>query len=367
MRGVTPLHGPEFSTFSPDAVTWLLDDLSDLALEAPVDEREKRKALGLQHYSDDLPIELPTTESFMAVFQSALPSLATSAASMVQKVALDLAARGRSRLALVSLARAGVPPATWLKESLAVNYGQASSHYAVSIVKDLGLDQRAIEYVLSRHDPEDVFFVDGWTGSGAIRSELSHSLQAMGADMVLDRLVVLCDPAGVADVYGSQYDELLPSACLNATSCGLVSRTVTVRTSAGGVRHGAKFYQDRITEDMTRVIHEHVSLKLLAASRSPDSEEQPDLSAKSHITSAIRERLEAPSVSVKWGFGESMRALQRRQPTLLVVDPAQLKRAASRPLMALATERGVPVRTLPISPYGAAALSRTSTDPGRQQ
>lgn len=366
MRGVTPLCGPEFSTFSPDAVTWLLDDLSHLALEAPVDEREMRKALGLQHYSDNLPIELPTTESFMAAFQSALPSLAASAASMVQKVARVLAARGRSRLALVSLARAGVPPATWLKESLAVNFGQASAHYAVSIVKDFGLDQRAIEYVLSRHDPQDVFFVDGWTGSGAIRSELSRSLKAMGADPVLDRLVVLCDPAGVADVYGSQDDELLPSACLNATSCGLVSRTVTVRTT-GGVRHGAKFYPDRIAEDMTSVIHEQVSLKLLSINRSPDSEEQPDLPAKSRITAAIREHLETPSVKVKWGLGESMRALQRRQPTLLVVDPAQLDRAASRPLMALATERGVPVRTLPISPYGAAALSRANTDPGLQQ
>ena len=179
---------------------------------------------------------------------------------------------------------------------------------------------------------------------------------------MLDRLVVLCDPAGVADVCGSRYDELLPSACLNSTSCGLISRPVTVRTSSGGIRHGAKFYEDRITEDMTHGIHKRVSLELLSAGSSTiqGSRPQPPVSPESILM--VRQRLETPSVQVKWGLGESMRALQRRQPTLLVIDPAQVEREAVLPLLALATERGVAVKTREISPYGAAAITATSID-----
>lgn len=53
----TPLTGPGFGSYAPDEVSWLLKDLSHVALEADVAERERRIQAGLAHYAESLPIE----------------------------------------------------------------------------------------------------------------------------------------------------------------------------------------------------------------------------------------------------------------------------------------------------------------------
>ena len=52
-----PLRGPAFGSYPPDEVAWLLTDLSDVALEAPTEEREEAIQSGGAHYAESLPVE----------------------------------------------------------------------------------------------------------------------------------------------------------------------------------------------------------------------------------------------------------------------------------------------------------------------
>ena len=52
-----PLRGPEFGSYRADEVAWLLTDLSDVALEAPIEEREEAIQSGGAHYAESLPVE----------------------------------------------------------------------------------------------------------------------------------------------------------------------------------------------------------------------------------------------------------------------------------------------------------------------
>src|SRR6185312_13056659 len=52
-----PLRGPAFGSYRPEEVGWLLTDLSGVALEAPVEEREEAVQSGGAHYAESLPQE----------------------------------------------------------------------------------------------------------------------------------------------------------------------------------------------------------------------------------------------------------------------------------------------------------------------
>ena len=56
---------------------------------------------------------------------------------------------------------------------------------------------------------------------------------------------MLADPGRCAATFGTRDDWLIPSACLNSTVSGLVSRTVlNARLLRPDQYHGAKFYAE---------------------------------------------------------------------------------------------------------------------------
>ncbi len=64
---------------------------------------------------------------------------------------------------------------------------------------------------------------------------------------------MLADPGRCVRTFGTREDYLVPSACLNSTVSGLVSRTVlNDRLIAPGQFHGAKFYADLAPVDLSR-------------------------------------------------------------------------------------------------------------------
>ena len=81
-----------------------------------------------------------------------------------------------------------------------------------------------MRYLLGRYPAQNLQFVDGWIGKGAILTELRKVL----ADYpdVSTELAVLSDPAGLTTLCGTHEDFLIPSSCLNSTVSGLISRTV---------------------------------------------------------------------------------------------------------------------------------------------
>ncbi|MBJ8193981.1 hypothetical protein JDS79_45615, partial [Bacillus cereus] len=79
----------------------------------------------------------------------------------------------------------------------------------------------------------------------AIRQVLIEACREMNADYGLrlnDDLAVLADPGRCSETFGTREDYLIPSACLNSTVSGLMSRTVLRDDLIGPDDfHGAKF------------------------------------------------------------------------------------------------------------------------------
>ena len=144
-------------------------------------------------------------------------------ASEVQSLALALnAACTGPGIALVSFVRAGLPLGVLLRRAL-VEMGRDARHYGISIIRDRGIDTVALEAIIRLHGAENIVFVDGWTGKGAISGELARTLADDTRFPAGPRLVVLADPCGRAWLAASAQDWTIPSGILGATVSGLVS------------------------------------------------------------------------------------------------------------------------------------------------
>lgn len=372
-----PLHGPAFGSYLPEDVAWLLKDLSSAQLEAPKEEREAAIQSGKASYAESLPQEFEPSPEYGALFQSALESNAVRIAHAVGTLTEQvLKLRGNAPV-LVSLARAGTPVGILMKRWAREVHGLDLAHYAVSIVRGLGIDQTALGYLASRHRPEDVMFVDGWTGKGAIARELAAAVelfrQTDGPAFRPD-LAVLADPGRCVRIFGTREDYLVPSACLNSTVSGLVSRTVYNKALVGpGDFHGAKFYAELAGSDVSRHFLAAVTARfdgvrdgvLQAAAHAP-----ADIGALPVADWAGWAAVEEISRSfginnvnlVKPGVGETTRVLLRRVPWKVLVRPEAVPDLAH--VLHLAEQRGVEVLEVPDLAYSCVGLIHPLHTPG---
>lgn len=361
-----PLFGPAFGSYAHDDVAWLLTDLSAAELEADTAYREKRIQAGVAHYAESLPIEYQPDTRYRELFDQVLADSADRLALAVGAVSeLVLAERG-SEIVLVSLARAGTPVGILMRRWMARQRQLGIPHYAVSIVRDRGIDAAALDYLASKHDPASVVFVDGWTGKGAIAAELSEALAAYhraGGPRYNDDLAVLADPGHCVRTYGTRDDFLIASACLNSTVSGLVSRTVLNRELIGpGDFHGAKYYRELVADDVSARLIDTVAGSFEAvADRVGERVAELRTSARAPTwtgwSSVERVRAEygIDSVNfVKPGVGETTRVLLRRVPWRVLVREADAPEHAH--IRLLAESRGVPVEVVDDLAYSCMGL-----------
>ena len=109
-----PLTGPDFGSYAAGEVTWLLKDLSHVALEGDIADRERAIQSGRAHYAESLPVEFQPDEEYQKLFRTALSEsadrLATAIGAVTDLLITDRVAKsGATDLTLVSLARAGTP------------------------------------------------------------------------------------------------------------------------------------------------------------------------------------------------------------------------------------------------------------------
>ena len=348
MRLPEPLRGPAFGSYRADEIGWLLTDLSGVDLEAPAEEREEAIQSGAAHYAESLPVEFQPTAEYQELFRAALTESAARVAHAVGVVAELLRAERGPRLVLASLARAGTPVGILLRRWLAVAHGDDAPHYAVSIVRGRGIDTLALRYLADRHDPRQVVFVDGWTGKGAIARELTAALADQpGFDA---ELAVLADTGSCTRTFGTRDDFLIPSACLNSTVSGLVSRTV-LNTSLlrPDQYHGAKCYAGLAASDLSNAFLDAVSARFADVAEQV-ARDWPRVAAGDRVPrwSGWREvervgaRLGIADVNlIKPGVGETTRVLLRRVPQVVLARPDRSAELAHVEL--LAKQRGVPV------------------------
>lgn len=361
-----PLYGPAFSSYAPDEVAWLLQDLSDVSLEAPTEEREEAIQSGGAHYAESLPVEYQPSDEYQELFRAALGQSAARIARAVGVVTETILAERGEGAVLASLARAGTPVGVLMRRWARLRHGLDLPHYAVSIVRGRGIDTVALRYLAAHHRPGDVVFVDGWTGKGAITRELAAALDELasaGGPRFDPEIAVLADPGGCVRTFGTRDDFLVPSACLNSTVSGLVSRTVLRADLVGpGDFHGAKFYRELSGSDVSGVFLDTVTERFDAVRDAVETDRAAmagrDRAPTWEGWAAVERISEAYGIGdvnlVKPGVGETTRVLLRRVPWRVLA--ARGAGADLDHVRLLAEARGVPVEEVGDLPYSCVGL-----------
>jgi hypothetical protein len=220
-------------------------------------------------------------------------------------------------------------------------------------------------------------FVDGWTGKGAIARELTDAVALFrktdGAAFRPD-LAVLADPGHCVRIFGTREDYLVPSACLNSTVSGLVSRTVfNTELIKPGDFHGAKFYSHLAGSDVSNHFLEAVTAQfpgvrddVLAAAECFPAHIEALPGADWSGWAAVEDISRSFGINnvnlVKPGVGETTRVLLRRVPWKVLVRPEAVREIAH--VLHLAAQRGVEVLEVPGLPYSCVGLIHPLHTPG---
>lgn len=350
----------KFGTYAEDDVVFLLKNLSDIRLEDSTVNRERQIQSG-RHYSESLPIEYQPPKEYVDLFWKTLQVYKQKVALCIGIVAEQIFHSKGEDTILVSLARAGTPVGILIKRYIEMRFGATLPHYSVSIIRDRGIDENAIHYIRTTHPEGTIQFVDGWTGKGAISIELTKACkeyeQKYGIKLD-DTLAVIADPGHCTRLFGTREDFLIPSACLNSTVSGLVSRTVLNKNYIGSDDfHGAKFYKELIAEDVSNefidlIVKEFIGIaeeaERIAFERKQEQIETNFLGMED--VKRIQKEFAVESTHyIKPGVGETTRVLLRRVPWKI------LMRDASSPfvkhILMLAEEKGVEVVEYPQLTY----------------
>lgn len=346
------------TSFHPDDVTVLLKDITGMVEPMCAEERQRRIEAGA-HYCEMLPIEYEPSEKYLAAFFDALERYAGITAHAVMSLSDKIFAQKGERAALVSLARAGTPVGVLIKRYIKLKYGVDVQHYTISIIRGKGIDQNAIKFILDRHAPQDICFIDGWTGKGAIQRTLDLAMREYtGID---PSLAVLSDPANIAGLCGTHEDFLIASSCLNSTVSGLMSRTFLRSDIIGeGDFHGAAYYGELADKDLTYRFIERIEREfdvnvLISDEPAPDRtgmDEVYEIAGKFGISDI---NLIKPSI------GEATRVLLRRVPWKLLVHSLDDSEHLGH-IYQLAKEKGVEVEVYPLRNYKACGLIKALAD-----
>lgn len=359
-------------SYRPEDVTFLLN-ICELQA-TPVEEKERLIQSGEKHYSQMISEEFEPTAEHLKHFHNAMALGASRLAQEVQQLSHALSARFPEQpIVLVSLVRAGVPLGVLLKHC--IEKKQPCFHYAISIIRDRGLDLAALNAIIQQHGASNLVFVDGWTGKGAICRQLTQSLTDypelfdMGWD--IPRLVTLSDLGGYAWLSASSDDWLIPSGILGSVISGLISRSIMgeeLRSDLGHdvydqrYWHSCVMYDHLKHADRSRTFIDHI---LALIQQSPNDETiqwnqdiQQTQQRKSQSTiQRLAEIYHIQNINhIKPSIAEATRAVLRRIPDrILIRDPhdpdVQL-------LMHFAQEREITVDVLgdQLGPYRAVTL-----------
>ena len=357
-------------SYSADDAIFLLKDIGPLIKEQGNEERERAIQSG-KHYSEMLPIEYKPNREYIDLFHQALKETSHRLALATAIVAETILKKRGRNVVLVSLARAGTPIGVLIKRYIQQFYRINAPHYSISIIRDKGIDKNALLYILQRHPNCNLQFIDGWTGKGTITKELLQSAVDFEREFELAQnticrdMAVLADPGYCANIFGTRDDFLIPSACLNSTISGLVSRTVYRDDLIGPADfHGVKFYQELAGEDLSNYFVDVISGNFNAVSKRAQSlllkepeigvDKKPAWLGRKETTSIMNEFGIKNINLVKPGVGETTRVLLRRVPWKILVK--DITNPDLKHVLILAQARGVQVIEYPNMNYSCYGL-----------
>lgn len=349
-------------SYSKEDVVFLLKDISDLIVEQDNEFRENAIQSGI-HYSEMLPIEYTPSKEYMDIFYSTLQQSKAKLAYLVSILSEKIIAARGNNIVLVSLARAGTPIGILIKRYIKFKYNISVPHYSISIIRDKGIDKNALTYILKNHPSAEIQFIDGWTGKGVIQHTLTSACKEFYEEFNINlnsNLAVLSDPAHCTLIYGTREDFLIPSACLNSTVSGLVSRTVLNDNFINSNDfHGTKFYRELLPVDVSNFYIDEIcncfnDIDEAHISKSLDTPNIAEVAADIEFNGnffsckglkdieSIKHKFHINNINlIKPGIGETTRVLLRRIPWKILVD--SFENPNLKHIFKLAEEKNIPV------------------------
>lgn len=346
------------SSYTQEDVIFLLKDITGMVEPQPTEERERLIQLG-RHYSEMLPIEYVPSEKYMEVYREALEKYAKPTAKAIGVLSDKIIEQRGKDVVLVSLARAGTPIGILIKHYIEKKYQIKVPHYSISIIRGRGIDDNAMKYLLDKYRAEQLLFVDGWIGKGAILGELKKDMEAY--EGVSADIAVVADPANVTELCGTHEDILIPSSCLNSTISGLVSRTFLREDIIGKEDfHGAVYYGELQDNDLSYSFIERIEE---CFSMDNTVEEQVLQGYGVDEVNGIAEKFEIKDINlVKPGIGETTRVLLRRIPWKILIDEKHKEDDSLAHIVRLAKEKNVPVEYCHLTHYKCCGIIKNMAD-----
>lgn len=358
-------------SYRPQDVCFLLKPINVVPI-TNLEEKEFLIQTGQRHYSEMISPESLPDNRYMALFHKAVDvngeRMAHDCLQLASLIATDIA----GEVALVSLARAGTPVGVIVKHLIEQVFDRACTHYSVSIIRDRGIDLKALDFIRSKHVDQSIVFVDGWTGKGVIAQELKQSIAAYNLSqgaMLSPALYVLSDLCGFAHRSATEEDYLIPSAILNATVSGLISRSILNDQIGPGDFHGCVYHKEFLKNDLSVwFVQKLIALALNgcppklpvnATDCSLRRVASMDISRKYLAFAMLRYQISDINF-IKPGIGEATRVLLRRIPKHLIIRDTSLPDVSH--LLRLAEEKHVSVEEDPTLPYKAVSLIRSALD-----
>ncbi len=350
------------SSYKKEDVEILLKDITGLVQPQSTQERERFIQAG-KHYCEMLPIEYSPSEVYREAYQIALGMYAKETAVAIGVVAEKIIEKKGEKVVLVSLARAGIPVGILIKHYLFFKYKIDIPHYAISIIRGRGIDKNALQYILKRHEAENIQFVDGWIGKGAILKELEKEME--GFPKISAELAVATDPANVTELCGTHEDILIPSSCFNCTVSGLISRTfLRDDIIKENDFHGAVYYEELEKEDISYSFIKTIEKEFTKEIVQIKGEREFKLEKQG--IEEVKEIAEEFSISdinfIKPGIGETTRVLLRRVPWKVLINENYKEDSMINHILRLAKEKNVPIVYYPLRNYKACGIIRKYID-----
>ena len=347
------------SSYSEEDVILLLKDITGLVEPQPAKVREKLIQSG-KHYSEMLPVEYVPTDQYMQAYHNALKHYAKPVANAVGMLADKIIENKGKKIVLVSLARAGIPIGILVKRYIKFKYGINVPHYSISIIRGRGIDDNAMKYLLEKYRPQQILFVDGWIGKGAILNELKKDISAY--EGVSADIAVVADPANVTELCGTHEDILIPSSCLNSTVSGLISRTFLRDDIIGRDDfHGAVYYGELTDSDLSYDFIETIE-KEFNMENTPDLEKRVESQGIDEVIN-IGKNFGIDDINlIKPGIGETTRVLLRRIPWKVLIDERYKGNPQLEHIVRLAEEKHTSVEYYPLTHYKCCGIIKKLAD-----
>ncbi len=355
-------------SYLPSDVNFLvkLIDVKETSLE----EKEKAIQSGKAHYSEMISKEYLPTDEYLSLFENLTQINGSKLAEAVYSIASHLNENHTNEITLISLLRAGTPVGVLLKRTLEIFFNRDVKHYSISIVRDRGIDTNALDYILDveKRNGEDFVFVDGWTAKGVITKELKRYIAQYNDDYnreVSDKLVVLSDIGGTADITASYEDYAIPSGILNSTVSGLVSRSIWNEQIAEDDFHGAMYYKEFEEHDKTLTFIDAIMKTMNGIDKKPPCF-NPELAKvqqkelMGYVANLMEEHDETDINMIKPGIAEATRVMLRRIPKALYIKDKSVSDIAH--LIQLAKDKEIPIFVDNKMPINAAAIISNAKD-----